>query len=172
MEATSPVHEHIETIVKHEEEFLARRSNAERWGDAAASVVGNISFVAGQLIIVLVWTLANSTRIVPFKHFDPSPFPLLSACLALESILLASFILMRQARLGRRSDEREHLMLQVLLLTEKEITAVLGINREIAGRLGLGKITESSDIEQLAKTTSIDDVAKSIQENLAGHDNA
>ena len=57
-------------------------------------------------------------------HFDPYPYSLLGTVVALEGLLLASFILMRQTRLGRRSDEREHLMLQVLLLTEKEITAV------------------------------------------------
>jgi len=41
---------------------------------------------------------------------------------ALEAILLASFILMRQVRIWRRSEEREHLMLQILLLSEKELT--------------------------------------------------
>jgi hypothetical protein len=32
---------------------------------------------------------------------------------------------MRQARLARRADERDHLMLQILLLADKEVTAVL-----------------------------------------------
>jgi uncharacterized membrane protein len=170
MEPLSPVHEHIETIVKHEQEFLARRSNAERWGDATAAVVGSLRFVVSQMLIVVCWTSMNATRVFPFKHFDPAPFPLLSGCLTLEGIFLASFILMRQARLGRRSDEREHLMLQVLLLTEKEVTAVLGMNREMAAKLGLGEIAVNRDIEQLAKETSIDEVAKSIQENLGGTD--
>ena len=34
---------------------------------------------------------------------------------------------MRQSRLSRRADEREHLMLQILLLTEKEVTAVISM---------------------------------------------
>jgi hypothetical protein len=34
---------------------------------------------------------------------------------AVEAIFLASFIVMRQSRLSRRSDERDHLILQVLM---------------------------------------------------------
>jgi uncharacterized membrane protein len=117
---------------------------------------------------VAAWVFANSTHILSVHHFDPFPFPLLNGCLALEGILLASFILMRQARLGRRSNEREHLMLQILLLTEKEITAVIGMNRHIALKLGLGEVGTSQDIEQLAQETSIDEVARSIQETLSG----
>src|SRR6202040_2031757 len=68
--------------------------------------------------------LAKSVTVEP-------PFPLLGTLVALEAILLASIILMRQSRMSRRAEERDHLMLQVLLLTEKEITAVLGMNRKI-----------------------------------------
>ncbi len=166
MEPMNPVREHIEMIMRHEQEFLGRRSRAERWGDATAGVVGSLSFVAGQLLFVLCWILINTVRVFPFRPFDPVPYPLLSGFLTLEGILLASFILMRQARIGRRVDERDHLMLQVLLLTEKEITASLGINREIAGSLGLGDIARNREIERLAKQTSIDEVAKSVQESL------
>jgi uncharacterized membrane protein len=168
MESSNPIHHHVETILKHEQEFLARRSHAERLGDTTAAIVGSLSFVTCQILFVAGWIIVNSTHILAIRHFDPAPFSLLSSCLALEGILLASFILMRQARLGRRSDERAHLMLQILLLTEKEITAVIGINRQIAVKLGLGEVGENRDIEQLAKETSIDEVAQSIQENLSG----
>jgi uncharacterized membrane protein len=168
MESPNPIRDHIETILKHEQDFLVRRSRAERLGDSAAAIVGRLSFVACQLLFVAAWAFVNSTHILSIRHFDPFPFPFLNGCLALEGILLASFILMRQARLGRRSNEREHLTLQILLLTEKEITAVIGINRHIAQKLGLGEVGTSQDIEQLAKKTSIDEVARSIQENLSG----
>jgi uncharacterized membrane protein len=39
---------------------------------------------------------------------------------------------MSQSRLARRADEREHLVLQILLLTEKEVTAVISMNQQIA----------------------------------------
>jgi uncharacterized membrane protein len=171
MESSNPVRGHVETILKHEQEFLAHRSNAERLGDSTAAIVGSLSFVACQLLVVAAWILVNVTHVIAIRQFDRPPFSLLSSCLALEGILLASFILMRQARIGRRSDEREHLMLQILILTEKEITAVIGMNRQIAEKLGLGHVVTDRGIEQLAEDTSIDEVAQSIQENLSENRN-
>lgn len=43
-----------------------------------------------------------------------------------EAILLASFILMPQTRMSHRAEQRDHLMLKILLLTEREITANSG----------------------------------------------
>jgi uncharacterized membrane protein len=73
---------------------------------------------------------------------------------------------MRQTRMSRRSDEREHLMLQVLLLSEKEITAVLGVNRQIAERIGLHQVAKDKGLEQLSQDTSIEGMAQTIKESL------
>lgn len=73
---------------------------------------------------------------------------------------------MRQARISRRSGQREHLMLQILMLTEKELTAVVGMNRQIAVKLGLGDVAADPDIQPLGKEDPIDEVAESIQQNL------
>jgi uncharacterized membrane protein len=100
-------------------------------------------------------------------HFDPMPFSLLGTVVAMEAILLASLILMRQSRLARRADEREHLVLQILLLTEKEVTAVIGMNQQIANKVGLSNMENSREIEQLGQNTSIDEVAQVIQKSLS-----
>jgi uncharacterized membrane protein len=100
------------------------------------------------------------------QHFDPSPFPMLDTCVALEAILLASFILMRQSGLAKRADERDHLMLQILLLTEREISAVVRMNQQIAEHLGLRDISKDEEIQELGRPTSIDEVAQTIQENI------
>ena len=95
------------------------------------------------------------------------PFSLLGTVVAMEAILLASLILMRQSRLARRADEREHLVLQILLLTEKEVTAVIGMNQQIAKKVGLSDMKDSENIEQLSRNTSVDEVAQDIQKSLA-----
>jgi uncharacterized membrane protein len=160
------VQEHIDLIAKHEQEFLARRSRAERVGDAVASYVGSLPFVLIHLLLFGCWVLLNTLPMSSWRHFDPPPFSLLSTLLALEAIVLSSFILMRQSRMSRRSDERDHLMLQVLLLTEKEITALLGMNRQIAERMGLQKVARDKNIEELSQDTSIEGMAQTIQESL------
>ncbi len=148
-------------------EFLARRTTAERLGDTIAGFVGSLRFVAIHVCVFVGWVVANSFRIPGIRHFDPLPFSLLGTCVGFEAILIASFILMRQARLGRRADERDHLMLQILLLTEKEITAVVRMNREMAGKLGLAGIARDPEIKELGVETSIDEVAQTIQENFS-----
>jgi hypothetical protein len=59
-------------------------------------------------------------------------------------------------------------MLQILMLTGREVTAVIGMNRQIVVKLGLGDIGADRDIQQLGENTFIDEVAKSIQQNLKG----
>jgi uncharacterized membrane protein len=86
--------------------------------------------------------------------------------MACEAILVASFILMRQTRLGKRSDERDHLMLQILLLTEKELTAMLGLNREIASEVGLEREANTRELREMSQPTRIDEVAQTIKENV------
>jgi uncharacterized membrane protein len=158
------IQEHVDLIARHEQEFLAQRTRAERIGDSIASLVGSLVFVAFNLAVFFGWVAWNLAPRV--RHFDPPPFSLLGTVLALEAILTASFILMRQARTSRRSDERDHLMLQVLLLSEKEITALLKINRQIANHLGLDRAANNPELRELSQHTSIDDVAQSIKENL------
>jgi uncharacterized membrane protein len=162
----SHVQEHIDLIAKHEQDFLVRRTPAERLGDSIAGFAGNLSFVCIHLFIFACWVAVNTFSVIHIRHFDPSPYSLLATMVALEAILLASIILMRQSRMSRRAEERDHLMLQILLLTEKEITAVLGMERQVAGRVGLKKIANDREIEQLSQHTSIDDVAQTIKESL------
>jgi uncharacterized membrane protein len=163
---SSHLQEHIDVILKHEEEFLARRTAAERVGDFFGAFVGSLIFIGIHAVWFGTWVLVNTLNLGGISHFDPVPFPLLDTLVAIEAIFLASFIVMRQSRLSRRSDERDHLILQVLLLAEKEITAVLQIERQMAAKAGLAEVAEDSDIHQLSQKTSIDDVAQSLKESM------
>jgi uncharacterized membrane protein len=160
------VQEHIELIARHEEEFLARRTRSEKVADRMAAVIGSLKYVGFHAVLFTCWVLWNTLPVKQLNHFDPAPFPLLDMVFAFEAILVASFILMRQSRMSRRSEERDQLMLQVLLLSEREITAVLGMERQIAERMGLHKIAQDQEIHQLSQQTSIDEVAQIIQESL------
>jgi len=157
------IQSHIELIAKHEQEFLAQRTPAERISDSIAEFAGSLTFVALHLCLFAAWILFN---IFATHRFDPEPFSLLQTCVAMEAIVISSFILIRQSRLGRRSDERDHLMLQILLLTEKEITAVLGMDRHIATEMGLHKEANQPNVRELSRETSIEDVAQTIKESL------
>ena len=70
--------------------------------------------------------------------------------------------------MSRRSDERDHLILQVLILAEKEVTAVLQLERQIAAKAGLTNLSSDAEIAKLSQKTSIDEMAETIKESLSG----
>jgi uncharacterized membrane protein len=158
------IQEHIDVIAKHEQEFLAQRTHPERLVDNIALFAGSVAFVSLHLVLFGAWIAWNVAPHV--RHFDPAPFSLLGTLVALEAILLASLILTRQSRMGRRSDEREHLMLQILLLMEKEVTAVLKMDRQIAAEIGLEQAANNPEARVLSQPTSVDHMARTIKDNL------
>jgi uncharacterized membrane protein len=162
----SHVQDHIDLVARHEQDFLERRSLSEKIGDAVGVWVGSLTFVLVHVLCFAAWILLNTAHVGSIRHFDPFPFPLLDLGVALEAILLASFIVMRQQRMGRRSDERDHLILQILLLTEKEVTAALGMERQIARKLGVPRAANDEEVKELSQHTSIEEVAEGLKESL------
>ncbi len=164
MPESSHLREHIDLIARHEREFLDRRTHSERVGDAIGALIGSLWFIGIHFLWIALWIGLNTLHPTPL--FDGPPFPLLDTILAAEAIFLASFIVMRQGRLSRRADERDHLILQILILTEREITAVLGIERQIAAQIGLPSVAMDETLEQLSRETPIDQITQEIHENL------
>ena len=66
------------------------------------------------------------------RRSDPFPYPLLSSITSLEAVLLAAFVLMKQNRLEMVADRRDHLDLQVNLLTEQRATQIIQISIDSA----------------------------------------
>src|SRR6202047_2031685 len=151
---------HVDSIARQEEEALERRSSSERLADAVGGFAGSLSFVMLHLVFLIGWLLVNSGKIPWARPFDPYPFSLLGVIVAVEAVILSSFILMRQNRMMRRGERRDHLNLQVDLLAEKEITTLLKMVRAICERMGLQSIVEDKDIRELSKNTSIESLSR------------
>jgi uncharacterized membrane protein len=158
--------DHIAIIAKHEEDFLGTRTTPERVADLLGAFVGSLGFIAIHVAWFTTWIFINTFGVGNVPRFDHVPFPLLDTAVAIEAIFLASFIVMRQSRLSRRSDERDHLILQVLMLAEKEVTAVLNVQRQLAVKADLPELPNNAEIAQLSQQTSIDEVAQSIKESF------
>ena len=87
---------HIDAIVRQEEEALERRSGSERLADGVGGFAGSLPFVVLHLVFLIGWLLVNSGKIPTMRPFDPYPFSLLGVIVAVEAVVLSSFILMRQ----------------------------------------------------------------------------
>ena len=159
---------HIDSIVRQEEEALERRPRSERLADAVGLFAGSLLFVVLHLMLLVAWLLINSGKIPSARPFDPYPFSLLGVIVAVEAVILSSFILMRQNRMMRRGERRDHLNLQVDWLAEKEITKLLQMVRALCGHMGLQNIMADKEIRDLSQNTSIESLSQTLEDRLPG----
>ena len=157
---------HIDSIVRQEEQALEQRSVAERFADVVGSFAGSPFFIVLHLALLIAWLLINSGRISWIRPFDPYPFSLFAMIVAVEAVFLSSFILMRQNRMMRRGERRNHLNLQIDLLAEKEITKLIQMTRAICGKMGLENIMADKEIRELSQNTSIESLSQTLEERL------
>jgi uncharacterized membrane protein len=163
--STSKTHEtNIEKIVQLEAEQERRVPPANRLAEAIGKFAGTPAFVWLQLACVGLWVLFNSGAFA--KAFDPYPFYLLEGLLALEAVLLTSFVLIRQNRMSQMADERGHLDLQINLLAEKEITKVIQLLQRMSKQMGIEELVTDPEAREFSKDTAVEDVAHDLRENL------
>jgi uncharacterized membrane protein len=149
----------IESVLKLEQEDKRELSLAHRFSHHVGWFVGTIYFVLFQIAMTaawIVWNLASAVR------FDPYPFPLLSSLLALEAVLLTSFVLIRQNAIDLQSERRNHLDLQINLLAERETTLILKKLNSLAKRLGVAE-ADDGESRELAKDTPVESIARHLR---------
>ena len=156
--------ENVEAIKAWERESLLSRSMAEQIADWVAGTG------AGGPVLVLhalwfgLWVSANTGWIPGVTPFDRFPFPFLTMTVSLEAIFLAWFVLASQNRLARQSDKRSHLNLQIDLLAEREMTAVLQMLQDIARHLNVSTTVTSEQLRDLVKKTDVRSLTGRIEE--------
>jgi uncharacterized membrane protein len=86
--------------------------------------------------------------------------------LALEAVLLSSFVLIRQHRMSEIADRRSHLDLQINLLAEKEVTKVIQLLHRMSSHLGIEEEVTDREARELGKNTEVEDVARDLHPHL------
>lgn len=155
----------IETVARLETEFLEQRSLKDRIGDAIAGFAGTMTFVIAHVAGLVLWFLINLGKLPVIKPFDPYPFILLALIVSVEGVLLSTFILMKQNRMSRHADHRDHLNLQIDLLAEKEITKILQMQRRLCEHLGVPAGDDPEAVE-LSQHTAVEDLAHELEQKL------
>lgn len=102
----------------------------------------------------------NSTHLA----FDPRPYSLLNLIVALEAVFLTSVVLMTQNHLTRVADRRAHLDLQVNLLAEQELTAMLHMLHGLCRKAGVEVAIRDERVQQLLTETDIGRIAKALDQ--------
>jgi uncharacterized membrane protein len=151
----------VQTIVELEEAARANRSGSDRIAGAIAKFCGSMSFVWAHVILFAAWLILN---IIPgVEHFDPFPFTFLTLIVSLEAIFLSTFILISQNLEMRLSERRNHLDLQINLLTEQENTKMLTILERIAERVG-AKTDDDPSVQVLEQATQPEKLIDQIEQ--------
>jgi uncharacterized membrane protein len=154
-DAASAVEENVQAIKRWEHAILLARSKAEQISDWIAYTAGSGPVLALHLVWFGLWVSLNAGVLRRVRPFDPFPFPFLTMTVSLEAIFLALIVLASQNRLSRQTDKRSHLDLQIDLLAEREMTAVLQLLQDIARHLDVQTTVTPEQLRDLMKQTDV-----------------
>jgi uncharacterized membrane protein len=149
--------DNVEKVVRLAEASYANQSLSTRLGSIITGGIGTMASVFVHALFIAGWVALNSGYVPGVKPFDPYPFSLLTLAVSFEGVLIALFVLLRQNRMSRDADLRAHLSLQMGMLIEQEVTAVLQLTKKMSEQNGIdfepqvNMLLQATDIEQLAQ---------------------
>jgi len=156
--------ENVQAIKAWESATLLARSKAEQLSDWIACTAASGPVLLLHVVWFSFWVSANVGWLPGIKPFDAFPFPFLTMTVSLEAIFLALFVLASQNRLARQSDKRSHLDLQIDLLAEREMTAVLTLLQDIARHLEVRTTVTAEQLRDLMEKTDVQSLATRMDE--------
>jgi uncharacterized membrane protein len=145
----------IETITQVEQALLRKRNLGERLGQSVAHFFGSLLFIAAHVCFLTFWFLINTGRFARIAPFDPFPFSFLSLIVGIEFIFLTTFVLLNQKHQIRREEQWSHLHLQLVMLTEQEVTRNVQMLSAISVKLGIHGAVADAELTEMAKPTSV-----------------
>jgi uncharacterized membrane protein len=153
----------VQAIVKLEEAARRDRTLSDRLADGVARFCGSMTFMWTHVAWFGGWIFFN---VLPgFHHFDPFPFTFLTLVVSLEAIFLSTFIMISQNQETRLTERRNHLDLQINLLTEQENTNMLVLLGAIAKKVGVN-VGDRSEIAVLEEATKPENLAHQIDKAI------
>ena len=152
----------IEVVQKLEEAANEERTASDRVARIIARFCGSMKFVWVHVIGFAGWIALNLLPGV--NHIDPFPFTFLTFVVSLEAIFLSTFILISQNQDTRITERRNHLDLQINLLSEQENTKMLLMLQAIAEKVG-AEFEPDDDMTVLAQDTELEKVVAQIEQH-------
>ena len=152
--------QNVETILELEKAAKEERTSSDRIAEVIANFCGSMVFVWVHVVWFGSWMAVNLIPGLP--HVDPFPFTFLTLVVSLEAIFLSTFILISQNHDTKISDRRNHLDLQLNLLSEQENTQMIGMLRAIAEKVG-ADLGQDRHMEALSQSTQPERLAQQIQ---------
>jgi len=151
----------VDLIRELEEAAKRERRPSDRVAEAIAGFCGSMMFVWVHVIWFGGWIAFNVIPGLP--HIDPFPFTFLTLVVSLEAIFLSTFILISQNHDTRITERRNHLDLQINLLSEQENTKMIAMLQAIAAHIG-AELGHDPHLKALSEETEPERVVRQIEE--------
>jgi uncharacterized membrane protein len=161
--SNTPELRNIQAIIGLERGTKDSRSAIDRLTDAISTAASSASFIVAHVVWFATWIGLNLHR----SAFDPFPFNLLTLAVSLEAIVLTGFVLMAQSRMTQQADKRAHLDLQINLLAEQELTAILRVLCLVADKNGIDVAAADPRLKQLLTQTDVRTLSAALDKGLA-----
>jgi uncharacterized membrane protein len=143
-------------------------SRAQRILEQIVRVNGQPVFLVMTMIFVVAWIGVNAW--LEFMHrpaFDPLPYHLLHGFVSLGALVTATMVLIKQERLGRLAEQRDHLDLKVMLLTEQKAAKLIELVEELRRDLPDVRDRHDSGAAVLKESLSPDIVLATLEQPLS-----
>lgn len=158
-------HKSRQIIRSFEAEALKKRPLVVKVADFLTSYFGTFSFLVINVVAYAVWILGNTGRIPGFPIIDPYPYSFMNSFVSVEAIILSVIVLMSQNRENQRDVLRNELGLQVELISEKEITKILQLLKEIL--INQKKAKSDPELEEMTKEIDAGYIERRLEKELA-----
>jgi len=161
---SAPTRTNIEAVLELERDTRSDRTALERLTDVVSATASSTGFIVTHVIWFSAWVVLN---VFLGQRFDPYPFSLLTLVVSLEAILLTGFVLISQDRMTKLADRRAHLDLQINLLAEQELTAILKVVCLIADQTGVELAGCDPHLDQLLHRTDVKALNEELTKEMA-----
>src|SRR3954463_1264846 len=142
----------VEIVAQLEKSAEAERSLTDRLADSISRFVGAMAFVYIHVAWFGIWIAVFTLPFIPAAwQIDPFPFTFLTFVVSLEAIFLSTFILISQNHEERVARRRNHLDLQINLLSEQENSQMLKMLDAIQQHLQIGSDPSAEALQEATR---------------------
>jgi uncharacterized membrane protein len=161
-ERKSPIIErNIRALVELAAEQQKPRSTGDHLAMTVSAFAGRMQFIYLHAVVFGLWALAGRGWIPGIHAFDRDLIAL-NTVATVEAIFLATFVLIAQNRMNTNAETRNHLDVQVSLLTEHETTHILRVVKAIGEKMGVAEVADP-EIAQLLRSVEPQEMIDQIE---------
>jgi uncharacterized membrane protein len=148
-----------------------KRSASQRHAESIGGFVGRPAFLVVILLFVLLWIAANLALLKTGRPvFDEPPFIWLQGILGLAALLTTAVVLIKQNRVSKLGEQRDHLDLKITLLIEQKTAKLIDLVEELRRDLPNVKDRHDSNAVVMQHAMSPEKVLAALDEEVISLD--